>query len=96
MYMSKIKKCFFNLRKSIIKQNLEKCKPPKKVFWNGEPGCVSRQKNLTRRRGDAEDVGEVLKNGRFSILLEPRCGSIFLAVGFNPRNKEHAKKNIVK
>ncbi len=31
-----------------------------------------------------------------SVPLEPRSGSIFLAVGFNPRKKKTQQKNIVK
>ena len=37
----------------------------------GEPGCVSPRKNLTRRRGDAEDVREVLKNKASRVVKRP-------------------------
>ena len=46
----------------------EKDEKDERVLWmfppqaTGEPGCVSSPEKLTRRRGDAENVREVLKD----------------------------------
>ena len=54
----------------------------------GDPG------NKTSR--EVHKVREVVKIRREAFSQNRVGGSIFLAVGFNPRNKERAKKNIVK